>query len=177
MNTSHRPRSGARPSTDFATSSLGLAILGLVVGLVLLVAGLHSGANVAFIGVTAIGAAFSMVSTVRGFRGGRVGVDLIALLALVGTVLVKEFLAGAVIGVMLTSGNALETWAAGRAKRDLQALLEHAPRIAHRYSGDQLEAVDLEAIGTGDLLMVASGEVVPVDGLLDSSAAVMAGLA
>ena len=152
---------------------MSLSIVGVIAGLGLLGAGHHSGANVTFIFVTVIGVSFSLASTLRGLRGGRVGVDLIALSALIGTLLVKEFLAGAVIGVMLTSGNALEAWAAGRAKRDLQALLENAPRSAHRYLGDQLETVDLESIEPGDLLMVASGELVPVDGLLDVSVAVM----
>ena len=142
-------------------------------GIVLLASGWHFSANVAFVGVTAIGIAYSLASTVRGLRGGHVGVDLIALSALVGTLLVKEFLAGAVIAVMLTSGNSLEVWAAGRAKRDLQALLENAPRAAHRYVGDRLETVDLGVIEPGDLLMVGSGELAPVDGLLDSSGAVL----
>ena len=68
------------------------------------------------------------------------------------------------ISVMVTSGRALEAWAAGRARRDLSALLERAPRTARRYRGSVLESVPLEVIVPGDRLLVAPGELVPVDG-------------
>ena len=77
---------------------------------------------------------------------------------------VRELLAAAVISVMLASGRALEAWAAERAQRNLHALLARAPRTARRYRDGSLETVPLAGIVTGDLLMVASGDVVPVDG-------------
>ena len=97
-------------------------------------------------------------------RRRRIGVDIIALLAVAGALAVGEFLAAAVIGVMLASGRALEGWAAGRARRDLRTLLERAPKSARRYRGEAIEAVPLELIRPGDLLMVAPGDVVPVNG-------------
>jgi heavy metal translocating P-type ATPase len=103
----------------------------------------------------------------------RLGVDLIALLALVGAVAVGELLAAAVISVMLASGRALEAWAAGRAHRDLRNLLERAPREARRYRGQAVETVPIEAVSPGDLLMVAAGDVVPVDGTVAGTAAVL----
>jgi P-type E1-E2 ATPase len=75
-----------------------------------------------------------------------------------------------VIALMLASGRVLESWAAGRARRDLHLLLDRAPKWARRYNGKGLETVTLEAVGVGDLLMVASGEVVPADGTVLSSA-------
>ena len=83
----------------------------------------------------------------RQLRRGRIGVDVIALLALAGALAVGELLAAAVISVMLASGRALEAWAAGRARRDLHALLERAPgpRAATR-SGPALETVPLDAV-------------------------------
>jgi P-type E1-E2 ATPase len=94
-------------------------------------------------------------------------------LALAGAIAVGELLAAGVIGVMVASGRALEEWAARRAQRDLHALLARAPRTTRRYRGGSLEAVALDEIITGDLLMVAPGDVVPVDGsvaVLDESA-------
>ena len=64
------------------------------------------------------------------------GVDLIAVLALLGTLAVGEYLAGALIAVMLATGRALDAAAQRRATRDLRALLEHAPRSARRRVGD-----------------------------------------
>ena len=78
-------------------------------------------------------AAYALWAMADAFRHGRVGVDVIAVLAVAGALAVGELLAAAVISVMLASGRALEAWAAGRARRDLRALLERAPRTARRY--------------------------------------------
>jgi len=96
------------------------------------------------------------------------GVDAIALLAMVAALAMGEYLAGAVVALMLSGGNALEDYAAGRAKRELRSLLEHAPRVAHRYADSGLEEIDAEMIAPGDRLMVRSGEVVPADCLIES---------
>jgi cation transport ATPase len=100
-------------------------------------------------------------------------VDVIALLALAGAVAVRELLAAAVISVMLTSGRALEAWAALRARHDLSALLDRAPRTARRSRGDRVEVVPLEEIAAGDMVLVAPGDVVPVDGMVAAGVAVL----
>ena len=106
-------------------------------------------------------------------RRGRVGVDLIAVLSLVGTLLVGEYLAGALIAVMLAGGRALEAAAARRASHDLRALLEHAPRFARRRVGSAVTVVALDEVAVGDLLVVGPGEVVPVDGRIAGATAVL----
>ncbi len=106
-------------------------------------------------------------------RRGRVGVDLIAVLSLVGTLAVGEYVAGALIAVMLASGQALDAAAERRATTDLRALLEHAPRTARRRVGDALEVVPLEVIVPGDRIVVGPGEVVPIDGWVASEVAVL----
>ncbi|MGB2850998.1 MAG: heavy metal translocating P-type ATPase [Solirubrobacterales bacterium] len=94
------------------------------------------------------------------------GVDAIALLAMAAALAMGEYLAGAVVGLMLSGGNALEDYAGSRAKRELRSLLEHAPKRAHRYSGADLEEIDAELIEPGDRLMIRSGEVIPADCLI-----------
>ncbi len=165
--------SGPRQSPRRSNAPVAFACLGLAVGAALRLAGADVAGNAAWIVTIACGIAFSLYSTVRSLAKRRLGVDLIALLALVGALLVREYLAGAIISVMLTSGGALENWAAGQARRDLQALLERAPRTAHRYVGDALETIGLNDVAAGDLLMVASGELVPVDGMINSASAVL----
>jgi hypothetical protein len=76
-------------------------------------------------------------------------------------------------GVMLTSGRFVEAWAAERARHDLNALLARALRTARRYRGGALETVPLEAIEIGDVLLVAPGEVLPVDGAVTAGVAVL----
>ncbi|MEU0219000.1 HAD-IC family P-type ATPase, partial [Streptomyces sp. NPDC006265] len=106
-------------------------------------------------------------------RRGHAGVDVIAVLALGGTLAVGEYLAGALIGLMLATGRTLEAAARRRASHDLRALLEHAPRSARRRTEDGVRSVPLSEIAVGDLLVVGPGEVVPVDGTVESSAAVL----
>lgn len=106
-------------------------------------------------------------------RHRRAGVDLIAVLALLGTVAVGEYLAGALIAVMLATGRTLDAAAERRASSDLRALLERAPQTARRRVGTQVREVPLEAVRVGDLLMVGPGEVVPVDGRVEGAVAVL----
>ena len=119
------------------------------------------------------GLAYALWSAADSVRRGRLGVDVIALLAVAGAVAVRELLAAAVISVMLASGRALEAWAALRARHDLSALLDRAPRTARRLRDRSVEIVPLDAVAAGDLLLVASGDVVPADGTVVSAAAVL----
>ena len=112
-------------------------------------------------------------SVVRTLMRRNVGVDAIALVAMVGALALQEYLAGAVIALMLAGGNALEAFASRRARRELTALVERAPRIAHRRRGDLVEEVPVEALEVGDMLVVRAGEVVPVDGIVISEGAIL----
>ena len=99
---------------------LGIAIGLLLVGGLLHWLGRGATGDLLWIIVTAWGIALSLYSITRSLLRGRLGVDAIALLALVGAVAIGEYLAGAVISVMLASGRALDGWAAGQARRELQ---------------------------------------------------------
>jgi heavy metal translocating P-type ATPase len=94
-----------------------------------------------------------------------VGVDAIALVAMASALATGEYLAGAVVAVMLAGGNALEEYAAGRARRELTKLLERAPRVAHRRHNGAVEEVSVDTLRPGDIVIVRAGEVIPVDGV------------
>lgn len=121
--------------------------------------------------VAALGPALWWV--VRELVHGHTGVDLIAVLALAGTLAVREYLAGALVGLMLATGRWLESAAERRASRDLRALLERVPRSARRREGEQVRVVPLDQVAPGDLLVIGPGEVVPVDGRVASATAVL----
>src|SRR5216684_431987 len=148
----------------FALVLLVAATSGLIAGAALHLAGIGGAGDTAWLAAGLLGALYALWAIADSIRGGRLGVDVIALLALAGAVVVREYLAAAVISVMLASGRALEAWAAGRARADLRALLQRAPTTARRYHGRALQTVQLEAVLPGDLLLVAAGELVPVDG-------------
>ncbi len=125
----------------------------------------------------AVGTAAALVPSVvwvaAALRHGRAGVDLLAVLSLVGTLWVGEYVAGALIAVMVATGRTLESAAARRASRDLRALLQHAPRSARLRTGDQVRTVALDEVVVGDRVVVGPGEVVPVDGRVQDADAVL----
>jgi heavy metal translocating P-type ATPase len=152
---------------------LVVTVSGLAVGGLARLAGAGWVSDVAWLATAACGLGYALWSAADSVRRGRVGVDVIALLALAGAMAVRELLAAAVISVMLTSGRWLEAWAAERARHDLNALLARAPRTARRYHNGSLETVPLDEIAVGDLLLVAPGDVLPVDGTVTAAVAVL----
>ena len=128
------------------------AIVALVVGAVFAVAGNQQAADLLWAVITAAVGIRLVVTIAIDLFHRHAGVDIIAVLAVIGALLLGEYLAGAVIALMLTTGTALEAYAEGRAGRELSALLARAPRVAHRYedgtlvtrSVDELTATLLE---------------------------------
>jgi heavy metal translocating P-type ATPase len=114
----------------------------------------------------ALGGTPLVARTLWGMAHGRFAADVVAMLAIVGAVLFREPFAGAVIVLMQSGGEALEAYAMYRATASLEALLARAPKIAHRFSGAQLEDVTVEEVRPGDMLAVKPGDLVPVDGVV-----------
>ena len=111
-----------------------------------------------------------VVVTAARLREGRVAVDLVALVALVTSMVMGEALAGAILALMVASGDALEQYAHRRAQRSLSALLSLAPKVAHRVVDGSFSTVPVDEVEPGELLLVKPGEVVPVDGTVLESA-------
>jgi heavy metal translocating P-type ATPase len=162
-----------RASISRAAAQAAVAVLGLLAGGVCHLAGAGSAGDVVWqvtIVVTLVPVTWEVV---RGMVHGDFGVDIIALLAMAAALLAGELLAGAIVAVMLTGGDALEDYAAGRARRDLTALLRRAPQVARRRVGERWEETAVDAVEAGDVLLVRSGEIVPADGALLSERAVI----
>lgn len=112
-----------------------------------------------------------LVSMLRDFLIGRIGVDAIALVSMSAALLLDQPLAASVVSVMYSGGVLLEDLARGQAERSLRALEDRSPRFAHRRRDGFLETVPIADVHVGDELLVRAGELVPVDGaLLDPSA-------
>ena len=160
---------GGRASAVLVALSVGALAAGGIAWL----AGSPRVADGCWIAGTVVAVIPATVWVLVALRRGRFGVDLIAVLSLIGTLLVGEYLAGALISVMLAGGRALEATAERRASHDLRALLEHAPRFARRRIDSTVYTIALEEVAVDDLLVVGPGEVVPVDGRIASAAAVL----
>jgi heavy metal translocating P-type ATPase len=147
--------------------------VGLVIaGCVAMTAGMAAASPV-FGLVLMLGMSPYLVRMMRDFLRGHVGVDIIALLAIVSALLLKQFVAGSVILFMLSSGEALEEYALARARLQLTKLLSRAPSTAHRVHGKQIVDVSVAGVRVGDQLYVKTGETIPVDGaVIDGDATV-----
>ncbi len=163
----------ARARRALTTAFVAAAVLGLAAGAVAWAAGADAAADWCWAVTTVLGLIAASAWMVASLRARRPGVDILAVLALVGTLLTGEYVAGALVTVMLATGRVLETRAAGRAERELRALVARTPQVVHRYDGDQLTAPALDAVRPGDLLLVGPGEVVPVDGRVEGADAVL----
>lgn len=111
------------------------------------------------------------VGMIKTLQEGKYGIDILAVTAIFSTVLVGEYWASIVIVLMLTGGEALEDYAANRAQRELNALLERAPQTAHKITNKGTKTIRLSEVRVKDRLLVRPGEVVPVDAILIDKAA------
>ena len=152
----------------------GIAAVSIVVGGALYLAGEHGAAQAvwgAAVALLAAELAFEVVRTV--IVDHHMGVDTIALVAMVGALALGQEFAGIIIGLMFSGGATLEDIASTRARRELTALIQRAPKVAQLRVGDGLEQVPVAQVKTGDVVVVRTGEVVPVDGTVVGAEAVV----
>lgn len=121
-------------------------------------------------GILALSMFIEMIKTLR---KGNYGVDLLAITAIIATLLVGEYWASLIIILMLVGGETLEDYAAGRANRELSALLQKTPDIAHVMQGGKVVDMDLDDVEIGAHLLIKPMEVIPIDGVLLSEAAIL----
>jgi len=135
-----------------------------VLALVALIAGVFDH-HVWTLGVIILGAPI-VFETLRNALKGRFATDVVASLSIIGSVLLDQPVAGLVIVLMQSGGEALERYAEGRASAAVRALEEAAPRIGHRVTEDRVTDVPVKDIRVGDELLVRPGELVPCDGVI-----------
>jgi heavy metal translocating P-type ATPase len=114
----------------------------------------------------ALGGAPLVVILARKLRAGEFGSDFLAGASIVTAVLLREYLVGTIVVLMLSGGTALETLATRRASRVLEALAKRMPSVAHRKTAQGLAEISVEEIAVGDRLVVLPHEICPVDGIV-----------
>lgn len=92
------------------------------------------------------------------------GSDLIAGVSIITSIILEQYLAGSLVVLMLSGGQALEKYAIRTASKVLEKLIERAPRIAHRKKEITLEDIPVEEIKVGDIIQIFPHEICPVDG-------------
>jgi heavy metal translocating P-type ATPase len=157
-----RPEGGrSKELYILAGSGIGLGVyLGLRYGLGL------SGwkVNVPLFAVLALGGIPLLVDLGAKILRREAGSDLLAGISIVSAALLGEYLAGALVVLMMATGAVLETYAVARASGALRALAKRAASIAHRRREGALEDLPLAQVAIGDLLVIYPHEICPVDG-------------
>jgi P-type E1-E2 ATPase len=157
-------KSLVRRISKSSTLLLAATSLSLIIGLIL-------NQNVPFMVGSAIGLGLSIRLVWTSIREGEIGSDVLALIAIIATSLIGEWLAASIIALMLATGRALESWATGRARKQLEALAQRAPRrIQLVTQTGEITDCDISVAKIGDTFLVRTGEVVPVDGRLVANA-------
>lgn len=158
------------PTMDFLRTRklMIFVMLGLIAGVVLWLSGQMTALAFTAYPVLGIVIVITAIGMVRDLARGHWGLDVLAVIAMIATLAVHEYVAGLIIALMLTGGEALEDLAARRASRELDQLLNRAPAFAGRInpSTGEVERVTIEQIEVGDELLVRSSEILPVDGVL-----------
>ena len=101
--------------------------------------------------------------TIKLFRG-QFGSDLLAGISIVTSIILGEYLAGTLVVLMLSGGEALEEYAVRSASSVLQALAKRVPSVAHRRVQTRIEDVALDQVAVGDVVVIYPHEIAPVDG-------------
>lgn len=121
----------------------------------------------AVFGLVAAGGGLPLAwATARNLVHGRFHVDLIATLAIAGAVVLGHYLAGALVVLMQSGGEALEDYGLLRANESLDNLLKRAPSVAHRQVGSEFLDVPAAELRVGETILVRPGDIIPADGIV-----------
>ena len=145
-----------------------IALMGLAAGLAAAFTGHNGLARWIWAAGTIPVVAGLAISIARDVLAGRMGVDAVAFVSMAAALALGQTLAGVVVAIMYAGGGVLEDFAVGRAERDLKSLIDRAPRVAHRKTGESFEDIPIDKVAIGDGIIVRAGEVVPVDGQITS---------
>lgn len=150
---------------------LTLAFCGLVVGLALHFFNHTDFARLVWTAATLPVLLSLFIDIARSLWRKEFGLDIVAALSMSAALAFGETLAAAIVGLMYTGGAYLESFAEGRARREMRDLLSRVPQTAMRYIDGKLQEVAVDTIRRSDRLLIRQGEIIPVDGSVASAKA------
>ncbi len=145
---------------------LSLAVLALIAGTILYFSGFKTAAEWVM-GTIAIIESLPLIKAMwEDLRSGTYGIDILALTAIITSVILRQDFAAIIVVVMLTGGETLEDYAEKRAHSELDALLKGSPQKAHVIKGRKTVDVNASEVNVGDKIIIKPGELVPVDAVI-----------
>ena len=148
-----------------------LALIGLIIGGILQTSNEEQIGKIVWF-VTLIGGGIPVVwQTVREILHRHFVADIVAMLAIIVSIILNDAFPGVIIVLMQSGGKALEDYAYRRASSSLENLLSRAPRIAYRKIDQVIEEIQVSQINIDDVLVIKPGDLIPVDGKILSALA------
>jgi len=129
--------------------------------------------NLPLLAILVIGGLPMLYDLLRKLLKREFGSDLLGGISIITSVLLGEYLAGSIIVLMLSGGEALESYALRSASSVLAALAKRMPSVAHRKRGSDIMNVDLHDVAVDDTLVIFPHDVCPVDGVVIEGRGVM----
>ena len=145
---------------------LALSIVSLVLGSIFYFSGNREYITELFKYTLIIGSIPVWYRLLRDLSSGFFGVDIIAGVALIGTFIINQYLAGVVVLLMLAGGQFFERYAMRRARKELSSLLSRTPTFVHQKIRTTLKDVNVADVTIGMEVLIKTGEVIAVDGII-----------
>jgi heavy metal translocating P-type ATPase len=150
-----------------------IVLIGIIAAILLKsLANLSVPANIILLAVVFLGSYKMVKQTLTSLFQGNFALDYIAILAVIVSIFSKEYLVAAILALMLASGRTLEEYGMSQAKLSLSALIDRIPNTVHLWENSQLgKKSPIHSINIGQVIAVRKGEVIPLDGILESDQA------
>lgn len=161
-----RPRRFLRIIKTYPLPSF--AFVGLMAGVFLFFSAMGDLADYVWYATLILGGIPIVYGTIRKMLSGKFAADIVAMLAIIVSILLHQSFAGAVIVMMQSGGEALEKYGFRRASSSLEALMARAPKTARRKMGSNIEEIPASKVQVGDILIIRHGDLIPVDGTITS---------
>ncbi len=145
---------------------LYIVVLGIVASLILYLLNYINISIAIVIILCSVGALIELITIIKDLVHKKIGVDVLAFIAIVASLILSQYAAAAVILLMLTSGNALERFAKSRALREINALVKRVPKKAYVKRGRHFLPISVNKILPDNIILIKPGEVAAVDGIV-----------
>ncbi len=151
---------------DFEYKAAGFAIISFLVAVICYIFDTKTAGNLILLISCALQVVPLAIDMIKSVLRGEFGIDLLAITAIVTSLLLKEYVTAGVIVVMLTGGESLENYAENRAKGELDALMKRAPTTATIEVKGKTKKVAIAQVAVSNILIIKPGDVVPVDAII-----------
>ncbi len=156
-----------KPFRNLPTLFVAITLVSMITGLIADWQALPLLATVSYTIAYITGGAYGVKAAYESLRAWRIDIDLLMILAALGAVIVGAPFEGAMLLFLFSLSNVLQSYAIGRTRRAIEALMELRPAQANVLRDGKNIVLPIEAVQVGDWFSVRPGEAIPLDGVIE----------